>query len=122
MFHYEKPWQDVRSRIARAACAAGRDPDAVRLLAVSKTFPAEAVRAVHALGQREFGENYVQEGARKVAGLADLADIEWHLIGPLQSNKAAAAASTFSWVGSSCPLVSSACAGRASLGARTPSW
>ncbi len=98
MFHYEKPWQDVRSRIARAAHAAGRDPDAVRLLAVSKTFPAEAVRAVHALGQREFGENYVQEGARKVAGLADLADIEWHLIGPLQSNKAAAAASTFSWV------------------------
>ena len=63
MFHYEKPWQDVRSRIARAAHAAGRDPDAVRLLAVSKTFPAEAVRAVHALGQREFGENYVQEGA-----------------------------------------------------------
>jgi hypothetical protein len=98
MFHYEKPWQDVRSRIALAARAAGRDPDSVRLLAVSKTFPAEAVRAVHALGQREFGENYVQEGGRKVSDLADLADIEWHLIGPLQSNKAAAAASMFSWV------------------------
>ena len=51
MFHYEKAWQDVRSRIARAAHASRRDPDAVRLVAVSKTFPAEAVRAVHALGQ-----------------------------------------------------------------------
>jgi hypothetical protein len=98
MFHYEKPWQDVRSRIDRAAHAAGRDPESVRLLAVSKTFPAEAVRAVHALGQREFGENYVQEGSRKMAGLADLADIQWHLIGPLQSNKATVAASMFSWV------------------------
>ena len=75
MFHYEKAWQDVRSRIARAARACGRDPEAVRLVAVSKTFPAEAVRAVHALGQREFGENYVQEGVAKMAGLADLADI-----------------------------------------------
>ena len=98
MFHYEKSWQDVRSRIARAALACGRDPDGVRLVAVSKTFPAEAVRAVHALGQREFGENYVQEGMGKMAGLADLTDIAWHLIGPLQSNKAAAAAASFSWV------------------------
>ena len=98
MFHYEKAWQDVRSRIARAAHASGRDPDAVRLVAVSKTFPAEAVRAVHALGQREFGENYVQEGVRKMAGLVDLTDIAWHLIGPLQSNKAASAAASFSWV------------------------
>lgn len=97
MFHYEKSWQDVRSRIARAAHAARRDPDAVRLVAVSKTFPAEAVRAVHALGQREFGENYVQEGTRKMAGLADLTDLAWHLVGPLQSNKAAAA-SSFAWV------------------------
>ena len=88
MFHYEKAWQDVRSRIARAAHASRRDPETVRLVAVSKTFPAEAVRAVHALGQRDFGENYVQEGARKVADLADLTDITWHLIGPLQSNKA----------------------------------
>ena len=98
MFHYEKSWQDVRSRIARAAHACGRDPGAVRLVAVSKTFPAEAVRAVHALGQREFGENYVQEGAKKMAGLADLTDISWHLVGPLQSNKAATAATSFSWV------------------------
>ena len=58
---------------------ARRDPEAVRLVAVSKTFPAEAVRAVHALGQREFGENYVQEGVRKMADLADLTDIAWHL-------------------------------------------
>ncbi len=98
MFHYEKSWQDVRSRIARAARAFGRDPDGVRLVAVSKMFPAEAVRAVHALGQRDFGENYVQEGATKMAGLADLTDITWHLVGPLQSNKAAIAASSFSWV------------------------
>jgi len=98
MFHYEKAWQDVRSRIARAAHASRRDAATVRLVAVSKTFPAEAVRAVHALGQRDFGENYVQEGARKVADLADLTDITWHLIGPLQSNKAALAAESFAWV------------------------
>ena len=98
MFHYEKAWQDVRSRIARAAQASRRDPDAVRLVAVSKTFPAEAVRAVHAFGQREFGENYVQEGIRKMAGLADLTDLAWHLVGPLQSNKAGVAATSFSWV------------------------
>ena len=98
MFHYEKAWQDVRSRIARAARACGREPEAVRLVAVSKTFPAEAVRAVHALGQREFGENYVQEGVAKMAGLADLTDIAWHFVGPLQSNKAPAAAAAFGWV------------------------
>src|SRR5262245_24798805 len=89
MFHYEKAWQDVRLRIARAAQASGRDPNSVRLVAVSKTFPVDAVRAVHSLGQRDFGENYVQEGAAKMAGLSDLTDIQWHLIGPLQSNKTA---------------------------------
>jgi hypothetical protein len=98
MFHYEKAWQDVAARIDRAARTHGRDPAGVRLVAVSKTFPAEAIRAVHALGQRDFGENYVQEAAAKMASLADLADIEWHLIGPLQSNKAAIAASRFGWV------------------------
>jgi len=98
MFHYEKAWQDVVARIGRAARARGRDPAGVRLVAVSKTFPAEAIRAVHALGQRDFGENYVQEAAAKMASLSDLADIEWHLIGPLQSNKAATAASRFAWV------------------------
>ena len=98
MFHYEKTWQDVLARIARAARACGRDPAGVRLVAVSKTFPPEAVRAVHALGQRDFGENYVQEGAMKMASLSDLTDVEWHLIGPLQSNKAGIAASRFAWV------------------------
>jgi uncharacterized pyridoxal phosphate-containing UPF0001 family protein len=98
MFQYEKAWQAVRVRIARAAEASGREPDSVRLLAVSKTFPPAAVRAVHALGQRDFGENYVQEGAAKVASLRDLIDIRWHLIGPLQSNKTALAASSFDWV------------------------
>ncbi len=98
MFHYEKAWQEVKVRIARAASQAGRDPDSVRLLAVSKTFPPEAIRAVHALGQKAFGENYVQECAEKIAALADLTDIEWHLIGPLQSNKAAVAAERLDWV------------------------
>lgn len=98
MGRYEKAWQVARQRIADAAQAAGRAPDSVRLLAVSKTFPAEAIRAVHALGQRAFGENYVQEAVRKRAELADLADIEWHLIGPLQSNKARAAAACFHWI------------------------
>ena len=98
MFHYEKAWQDVKQRIVRAARAAGRDPASVRLVAVSKTFPAGAVRAVHALGQRDFGENYVQEAVAKMEALADLAGIEWHLIGPLQSNKAGIAAARFAWV------------------------
>jgi len=69
------------------------------LLAVSKTFPAEAVRAAHAAGQRAFGENYVQEGVAKIEALADLrADIEWHCIGPLQSNKTRPVAEHFDWV------------------------
>jgi len=92
---YEKAWQAVESRIAEAARRVGRAPGEVRLLAVSKTFPAEAVRAVHACGQRAFGENYVQEAESKRAALADLADIEWRLIGPLQANKAAVAARVF---------------------------
>jgi pyridoxal phosphate enzyme (YggS family) len=60
--------------------------------------PAEAIRAVHALGQRAFGENYVQEATAKMTALADLPGIEWHLIGPLQRNKARAAAARFAWV------------------------
>ena len=98
MSHYEKAWQEVMARIARAAQSAGRDPGSVRLLAVSKTFPPEAVRAVFALGQRAFGENFVQEGASKMDALPDLPGIEWHLIGPLQSNKAGTAALRFGWV------------------------
>jgi pyridoxal phosphate enzyme (YggS family) len=98
MSQYEKAWQAVRERIESAAEAAGRRKETVQLLAVSKTFPAEAVRAVYDAGQRAFGENYVQEGAAKRAALADLPDAQWHLIGPLQSNKTAQAAATFDWV------------------------
>jgi pyridoxal phosphate enzyme (YggS family) len=95
MGRHEKAWQVARQRIADAARAAGRAHDSVRLLAVSKTFPASAIRAVHALGQRAFGENYVQEARGKRAALADLQDIRWHLIGPLQSNKAVDAVALF---------------------------
>ena len=98
MSHYEKPWQAVMERIDHGARAAGRDPATVRLIAVSKTFAPEAIRAVYALGQRAFGENYVQEATTKMSALADLADLEWHLIGPLQANKARIAAERFAWV------------------------
>jgi pyridoxal phosphate enzyme (YggS family) len=98
MSQYEKPWQAVRERVERAARAAGRDPRGIALLAVSKTFPADAVRAVHALGQRAFGESYVQEAAAKMDATADLDGVEWHLIGPLQGNKARLAAQRFAWV------------------------
>jgi len=97
MGHYENAWQAVLRRIAAAAVACRRAPETVQLLAVSKTFPAEAVRAVYDAGQRAFGENYVQEAAAKRAALADLTDVSWHLIGPLQSNKTAQAAD-FDWV------------------------
>ncbi|MDD3328777.1 MAG: YggS family pyridoxal phosphate-dependent enzyme [Zoogloea sp.] len=84
-------------RIARAAEAAGRDAAEVRLLAVSKTWPADSVREAAAAGQRAFGENYVQEGAEKVDALAALG-LEWHFIGPLQSNKTRLVANRFAWV------------------------
>ena len=80
----------VRARIDAAARAAGRDPAGVRLLAVSKTWPAADVRALAALGQRHFAENRVQELSSKAAELADLPDLRWHLVGQLQRNKAAA--------------------------------
>jgi len=82
----------VRGRIAAAARAAGRDPAEVALVAVSKTKPPEAIREAYAAGQRVFGENYAQELEAKARALADLADIEWHFIGHLQSNKAKVAA------------------------------
>lgn len=84
-------------RIARAAEAAGRDVAEVRLLAVSKTWPADSVREAAAAGQCAFGENYVQEGAEKVDALAGLG-LEWHFIGPLQSNKTRLVANRFAWV------------------------
>ena len=87
----------VRARIAAAARHAGREPADVTLLAVSKTWPAEAVREAAAAGQRAFGENYVQEGVDKVEALRAL-DLEWHFIGPLQSNKTRPVAESFDWV------------------------
>ena len=91
--------QQVQARIVTACTAAGRDPASVRLLAVSKTFPAESLREAHAAGQRAFGENYIQEGVGKIEALADLrSDIEWHCIGPLQSNKTRPVAEHFDWV------------------------
>ncbi len=89
----------VRARLEQAVRDAGREPGTVQLLAVSKTQPAEAVRAAHAAGQRAFGENYVQEALDKIAALADLrAQLDWHLIGPLQSNKTRVVAESFDWV------------------------
>ncbi|RDU95009.1 YggS family pyridoxal phosphate-dependent enzyme [Trinickia dinghuensis] len=89
----------VQARIARAAQTAERTPDSIRLLAVSKTFPAEDVRAAFTAGQCAFGENYVQESLSKIEALADLrARIEWHFIGPLQSNKTRPVAEHFDWV------------------------
>jgi pyridoxal phosphate enzyme (YggS family) len=89
--------QAVRDRIAGAAAAAGRDPRHVTLLAVSKTHPAPLVAQAYAEGQRAFGENYVQEALDKMDALG-LEGVEWHLIGPLQSNKTRVAAARFDWV------------------------
>jgi pyridoxal phosphate enzyme (YggS family) len=85
---------DVRDRIARAAGRAGRDPASVRLIAVSKTFPVDDVRAAADAGQVDFGENKVQEAFSKMDQAADLA-VRWHLIGHLQSNKAKKAGARF---------------------------
>src|ERR1039457_3057874 len=82
----ESNLQVARARIAAAARAAEREPGDITLLAVSKTFAAGAVRAAYAAGQREFGENYVQEGMEKIAALSTL-PLVWHFIGPVQRNK-----------------------------------
>jgi pyridoxal phosphate enzyme (YggS family) len=92
--------QAVHERITRAARVAGRPADAVRLLAVSKTFPPDVVLAAVRGGQRAFGENYVQEAVDKIQRLRELTDapLEWHFIGPIQSNKTRAIAEQFDWV------------------------
>jgi hypothetical protein len=79
---------EVRDRIERAALACGRPADCVKLVAVSKTKPPEAIREAYAAGQRAFGENYAQELATKAEALADLPELEWHFIGHVQTNKA----------------------------------
>ena len=87
----------VRERIARAAGRAGRRPEEITLVAVSKTFPPERVREAFAVGVRDFGENRVQEAEAKIAALADLhaQGLRWHLVGHLQANKARKAATLF---------------------------
>src|SRR5882672_2368843 len=90
----------VRERIAAAAQRAGRDPEEITLMGVSKTFPVDRIREAHATGLRVFGENRVQEFAAKADTLRDLRDAEWHLIGHLQTNKAAKAAELFDAVDS----------------------
>lgn len=91
----------VKERIAQAAARANRNLQQIRLLAVSKTKPVEAVMAAHAAGQRCFGESYAQEAATKIDALRqqpEYSDIEWHFIGPLQSNKSKLVAERFDWV------------------------
>ncbi len=87
----------VRSRIEKAAVAAGRDPSSVRLVAVSKTFPIQLVREAYQAGQRDFGENRVQEALQKIEQSADLS-IRWHLLGHLQMNKARKAGPAFATI------------------------
>ena len=91
--------QQVRARIAQACASASRPVQSVTLLVVTKTYGPEAVREAFDAGERRFGENYVQEGVDKIAALAELRNsIEWHLIGPLQSNKTRGVAEQFDWV------------------------
>ena len=87
----------IRGRIDAAARSAGRDPSSVRLVAVSKTFPIDSVRDAYAAGQRDFGENRVQEALQKIAASTDLS-IRWHLLGHLQTNKARKAAPAFATI------------------------
>jgi pyridoxal phosphate enzyme (YggS family) len=89
--------QGVNSRIEQSARSAGRDPRDIVLVAVTKTFGADAVRAAYSAGQRDFGESYVQEALAKIAALADLG-LTWHFIGPVQSNKTRPIAESFAWV------------------------
>jgi pyridoxal phosphate enzyme (YggS family) len=87
----------VRAQIQAACQAADRAPDSVQLLAVSKTWSADAVRQAHAAGQTAFGENYIQEAVEKITALRDL-PLQWHCIGPIQSNKTRLVAEHFDWV------------------------
>ncbi|MDO9381240.1 MAG: YggS family pyridoxal phosphate-dependent enzyme [Hyphomicrobiaceae bacterium] len=92
--------QEVRDRITTACFAAGRNPAGVQLLAVSKTFGADAVIDAVAAGQHAFGENYIQEGVEKIAAVRALhgGNLLWHCIGPVQSNKTKLVAENFDWV------------------------
>ena len=109
----------VRRRLDAAAQSAHRSPEGLRLIAVSKTFAADAVRAAARAGQRDFGENRVQEGLEKIAATTPL-DLQWHLIGHLQTNKARKAAGAFHWIHSvdSIELLKKLDAGAADAGTR----
>ena len=113
---------EVRQRIAAATQRAGRNPNEISLIAVSKTFPSGHIREAYNAGVRLFGENRVQEFAGKIAELGDLKDAEWHLIGHLQTNKAAKAAELFSTVDSvdSLRLAQKLNSAAESLGKRLP--
>jgi len=97
MANISERWHSVREKVDTVAKQYGRSPENVRLLAVSKTFPATAVVEAWQAGAREFGENYVQEGIEKIQSLPELA-ATWHFIGPLQSNKTRTVATHFDWV------------------------
>ncbi len=88
----------VTRRIQKATLDAGRESGSVKLLAVSKTRPATDLRAAFAAGQKAFGESYLQEALEKIDALSDLTDLEWHFIGPIQSNKTRQIAEVFDWV------------------------
>jgi len=95
--NYTLPVNHIRDRIRQAAAAAGRDPAAVTLVAVTKTQTAESIRAAATAGVTDFGESYLQEAVTKMIELADL-ELRWHFIGGLQSNKTRAVAERFDWV------------------------
>ncbi|MCG2573229.1 YggS family pyridoxal phosphate-dependent enzyme [Acinetobacter sp. ME22] len=97
MNHYQESRDAVLHQIQHACTQSGRSADQVQLLAVSKTHPSEALRAMYATGQRAFGENYLQEALDKIEALQDLA-IEWHFIGHVQRNKTKHLAEKFDWV------------------------
>lgn len=94
----EQRYQTVTAHIYSVCEQAQRSQDAVKLLAVSKTKPAHMVETLYELGQRSFGENYLQDAVEKITHLSHLKDIEWHFIGPIQSNKTRVIAEHFQWV------------------------
>ncbi|KMJ46173.1 YggS family pyridoxal phosphate-dependent enzyme [Xenorhabdus khoisanae] len=97
MNNIEQNLHDVRNRITLVAQKCGRSPEEITLLAVSKTKPADAIAEAITNGQREFGENYVQEGVEKIQHFSNHSDLVWHFIGPLQSNKSRLVAENFDW-------------------------
>lgn len=101
----QERYREVSDRIGKLVLQAGREPHSVSLIAVSKTFPSDGIREVYAAGQRDFGENYIQEWYGKTEELADLTDIVWHVIGDVQSNKTKFVAERAHWVHLVCRLL-----------------